>query len=179
MDDASLQEYLCHLERELRRRGLSSREALAEVESHLQDSIESGQRQGLSPREAQQRALQRFGPPQLIAAQFEKERKHPMQKVYFGLALALGFAIMFVDSQPKWDDTGIIVAALFCCAGLLALLSGRRPWLIALAVGVWLPARYIIASGDFTMLVTLLFPLVGAYAGWALRPVQPKLSHPV
>jgi len=177
MEDTSLHAYLAQLERELQRRGLASREALAEVESHLLDSIEGGQRQGLSPQEAGRRAVQRFGPPRLVAAQFEKERKHPMQKVYFGLALLLGFGIMFVDSQPHWDDTGITVFALLACGGIIGLLAGRRPWLFALAIGLWIPVQYIITRHDFSMLITLLFPLAGAYAGWAIRRVLPKLSH--
>jgi hypothetical protein len=177
IDDASLQEYLRRLERELERRGLGSRDTLAEMESHLLDSIDSGLAQGLSLPEARSRALQRFGSPRRIAAQFENERKHPMQKVYFAIALLLGFGIMFVDSQPHWDDTGITVFALLSSAGLIALLAGKRPWLIALAVGLWIPAQAIIVRHDFAMLITLLFPLVGAYAGWAVRRFIPKLSH--
>jgi hypothetical protein len=177
MEDTPVQQYMRQLERELQRRGMASREALDEIESHLLDSIEGGVRQGLSPQEAGRRAVQRFGPPRLVAVQFEKQRKHPMQKVYFAIALVLGFAIMFVDSQPKWDDTGIIAFAMLGCAGLIALLAGKRPWLIALAIGLWIPARYIITSQNFSMLFTLLFPLVGAYAGWLVRRVIPKMSH--
>jgi hypothetical protein len=178
MEDTRMQQYLRQLERELQRRGMASRETLDEVESHLLDSIEGGVRQGLSPEEAGRRAVLRFGPPRLVAAQFEKQRKHPMQKIYFAIALMVGFAILFVDSQPHWDDTGITVFALLACGGIIGLLSGKRPWLFALAIGLWLPAYYIITRQDFSMLITLLFPLVGAYAGWLVRRVLPRLSHP-
>ena len=177
IDDAVLQDYLRRLERELRRRGLGSRATLDEIESHLLDSVEGGLTQGLSPAEARRRAIERFGPPQRIAAQFEREGRHPMQKVYFAIALLLGFAIMYVDSQPHWDDTGITVFALLVSAGLLGLLAGKRPWLIALAVGIWLPGQAIIARHDFSMLITLIFPLAGAYAGWAIRRVLPKMTR--
>jgi hypothetical protein len=64
-------------------------------------------------------------------------------------------------------------------AGLLTLVGQRRPWLVALAVGVWLPLRYIFfVNHDFTMLITLVFPFAGAYLGWAANLVLRKTLHP-
>ncbi len=100
-----------------------------------------------------------------------------MQKIYPLLALAAGLLIAYVDSQPHWDDTGITVFALLAASGLLGLLARRRPWLIALAVGLPIPLRAILVGGNYAMLITLLFPFVGAYAGWGLRKVIRRTQH--
>lgn len=91
------------------------------------------------------------------------------QALLFGIALCLGVAIAYVDSSPGWDDTGITVFALLAASGMLGFLSPRRPWLWALIVGIWIPLVGIITRQDYTMLVVLLVPLVGAYAGMGLR----------
>lgn len=79
-----------------------------------------------------------------------------------------GLLVAFVDSQPGWDDTGITAGTLLLSSGLLALLGYRRPWLMALAVGIWIPLRSIYVFHDVRMLLVLLFPLVGAYVGWLI-----------
>ncbi len=101
-----------------------------------------------------------------------------MQKIYPLLALAAGLLIAYIDGLPHWDDTGIIVFALLAASALLALLAGRLPWLIALAVGLPIPLAAILGRGDFSMLITLLFPLAGAYAGWGLGRVIRHTQHP-
>ena len=55
-------------------------------------------------------------------------------------ALVLGLLIALVDTSPGWDDTGVTAAAVFACCGLLSTLHPARPWLWALAVGMWIPA---------------------------------------
>lgn len=92
-----------------------------------------------------------------------------MNKLVLPIAVALGVAIAYVDSRPNWDDTGITAMALFVsCAGCGALAPGR-PWLWALAVGIWIPVFTITASGNFGSLVALVFAFAGAYAGMACR----------
>ena len=48
-------------------RGLADADTLTEIESHLLESVEQGVSQGLSVEEAEQQALDRFGPAELIA----------------------------------------------------------------------------------------------------------------
>ncbi len=91
-----------------------------------------------------------------------------MQKILFAVALTAGLSIAFVDSRPTWDDTAITVAALLVCGVIIGLLIKRRPWLYALALGLWLPLWEGIASRNFTILIVLIFPFIGVYAGWAL-----------
>ena len=100
-----------------------------------------------------------------------------MQKILLGVAVAAGLSIAFIDSRPNWDDTAIIVFALLVAGGILGLLIKRRPWLYALALGVWLPLWEGITSRNFSTLIVLIFPFIGVYAGWILSQVVRKSQH--
>ena len=101
-----------------------------------------------------------------------------MQKGLLAIALASGLLIAYVDSRPTWDDTGITVFALLVTSGIIGLLVQRRPWLYALAIGLWIPLWGVIQAQNVSMLLVLLFPFAGVYAGWALRLVVQKTLHP-
>jgi hypothetical protein len=176
MAENQIHAYLRALKHQFWLRGITDSESLAEVESHLLESIEAGLRQGLSVQEAEQQALDRFGSVKVVAKSFEKERKDNMQKVLLVLAVLMGLFIAYVDSRPTWDDTGITAGTMLLSSGLVTLLGYRRPWLIALAIGLWTPFYETYLSHNFSLpgvilfpLLILLIPLVGAYAGWAVR----------
>ena len=176
MAETQIQTYLRALNRQLWLRGISDSEVLIEVESHLLESVEAGLCQGLSVREAEQQALERFGSVKLVAKTFEKERKDGMQKILLALAVVMGILIAYVDSRPTWDDTGITAGTMLLSSGLLTLLGYRHPWLIALAIGLWTPLYETYLSSNYSLpgvilfpLIILLIPLVGAYGGWAIR----------
>ena len=82
---------------------------------------------------------------------------------------AAGILLAYVDSLPRWDDTGVIVGGLIFVGGLLTLLGCRPPWLAGVVVGVWIPLRAMSLGQDLRMLVVVLFPLLGAYAGGLVR----------
>src|SRR6185503_3469261 len=113
-----IQSYLNALKRQLWLRGVFDSDILAEVESHLLESVEAGLRLGLTVQEAEQRALDRFGSAKLVARTFEKERTDGMQKMLFALAVLMGILIAFVDSRPTWDDTGITAGMMLLSSGL-------------------------------------------------------------
>jgi len=85
------------------------------------------------------------------------------------LALALGFAIAYVDSSPGWDDTGVSAAAVLGVSGSFGLLYPARPWLWGLAVGTWIPAFGIVGEVNYASLLALAFSFAGAYAGALVR----------
>ena len=174
MKPAIIQTYLRTLERDLWLRGLHDPQALAEIESHLIEAVEREQSRGLTLEEAQAAALTRFGDVKIVACAFEKERKAPMQKILLIVGLLAGLFFAYVDALPNWDDTGILAGMLLLTSGLLTLLGYRRPWMMALAVGLWIPLHDIFISHDWRMLLVLLIPLVGAYAGWAAHQVFRK-----
>ena len=184
MKENRIQTYLHKLEWSLWLRGLANADALAEIESHLLESVEAGLRQGLSAEEAEEQALERFGSVKIVVRTFERERKNWMQKLLFVLAVMIGLFIAFVDSRPTWDDTGITAGMMLLSSGLLTLLGYRRPWLIALAIGLWTPLYETYLSRNFSFpgvilfpLFVLLRPLVGAYMGWAARLGIRKTFH--
>lgn len=177
MKEDRIKTYLRDLRRTLWLRGLADAEVLAEIESHLFEAVERAQQSGLSAEEAERLALERFGPVKVVARSFEMERKNFMQSLILVVAVLAGLFSAYVDSLPNWDDTGILVMGLLLVSGLLTLLGGRRPWLIALAVGLWIPLHDIYLSHDPRMLVVLLIPLVGAYVGWAVRLGVRKTLH--
>jgi hypothetical protein len=178
MQENRIQAYLRKLERHLWVRGLADQNDLAEIESHLLEAVEQELGQGLSLEEAQTQALQRFGSVKIVVSTFEKERKDMMQNILLAAAVLAGLFSAYVDSRPTWDDTGILAGGLLIISGLLTLLGHRRPWLIALAVGIWIPLHDIYLSHDFRLLLVLLFPLVGAYGGWLVRLGIRKTLHP-
>ncbi|MFZ0631542.1 MAG: hypothetical protein WA399_08855 [Acidobacteriaceae bacterium] len=98
------------------------------------------------------------------------------------LALAVGLAIAWVDARPHWDDSGITAGMLLLSAAVLGLIGPRRPWLWALAIGLWVPLHLIVQKpsignvlGGF---VILAFPMAGAYAGMAVRRLLARSSQP-
>jgi hypothetical protein len=166
--DTPLRSYLRKLERQFKLYGLWNADALAEIEDHLLESTNEGLRQGLAREQAEQRALDRFGSAHQVAAAFALERITTMQKALYGLALLAGLGAAYIDSRPNWDDTGILAFGILLAAGLIGCLTVRRPWLVGLAVGIWIPLYGILAHHNFASLLALAFALAGAYAGWAL-----------
>ena len=77
MSGGPLDAFLKRLEDELRQRGGLDLRLLDEAREHLIDAVEEGRRRGLSIDDAQREAIERFGPPETIAAQAVPGR-HPM-----------------------------------------------------------------------------------------------------
>jgi len=171
--------YLRELERELRAKGIFNADTLAELESHLLDSAEANARWGMDQAEAEKEALRRFGSVDVISSTFEKERISLMQKILLVLAALSGLLITYVDSRPTWDDTGITAGVILLVCGLIALFGYRRPWLLALAVGAWIPLYGIFVTHNFGSALALIIAFVGAYAGWIIRAGFNKMVHPV
>ncbi len=92
-----------------------------------------------------------------------------MQRILLAAGGCVGILLAYIDSLPKWDDAGIIAGSLLLISSLLTLIGHRQPWLMALAVGGWIPLRGIIASLDFSLLLLLIFPFLGAYSGSLVR----------
>ncbi len=93
------------------------------------------------------------------------------------VGLASGLAIAYVDSLPRWDDSGLLAGGLLVASTLLTGLGYRRPWLMALAVGSWLPLHNFLLSFDPRMFLVLVFPFAGAYTGWSARRIVDSTLH--
>src|SRR5689334_22039730 len=112
MKKDQIQTYLQELKYRLWLSGLSDGDTLAEIESHLLESVESNLRRGLNTEDAEKEALERFGSVKVVASRFEMERKDVMQNVLLAVAVLAGLFSAYVDSRPTWDDTGILAAGL-------------------------------------------------------------------
>jgi hypothetical protein len=82
-----------------------------------------------------------------------------------------GLAIAWIDASPGWDDTGITAGLLVIGAGVAAGISGRRPWLWALLVGLPTPFVELSRGGDPASLAALAFAAVGAAVGYSVGRV--------
>jgi len=89
----------------------------------------------------------------------------------------VGLLIAFIDSRPGWDDTGVTAGAIAISACILALASASTPWMIALAVGLWVPAFALATTGNWGALLALVFAFGGAYLGAAFRRSVLAPSH--
>lgn len=101
-----------------------------------------------------------------------------MQRLILIAALVIGLLVAFVDSRPNWDDTGITVFSLLLAGGILGLLVRRLPWLVALALGIWLPLWEIPTTGNFGALAGLAFAFAGVFAGWLIGRMLRQAQHP-
>ncbi|MGE5375345.1 MAG: hypothetical protein ACM3XO_09835, partial [Bacteroidota bacterium] len=113
-----------------------------------------------------------------IALGYAKERKNIMQNLLLAAAVLAGLFSAYVDSRPTWDDTGILAFGILIVSGLITLLGYRRPWVIALAVGIWIPLHDILSTHNYGSLLALVFAFVGAYGGWLVHWGIRKTLHP-
>jgi hypothetical protein len=89
------------------------------------------------------------------------------------VAGAIGLRLGYLDSRPSWDDTGITAALLLLTSAMAAGLSGRRPWLWAFLIGVWIPLLEIRGAAGLASLGALAVSTVGAFGGYFLVRVSP------
>ena len=172
MTSPGLEQYLTHLGRELRKRGLVEDRIVEEARGHLADAMEQATGRGLSADGAEREAIARFGAAPVVAANFAAERYRMSNRVLLPAAIAVGLAIAYVDSRPSWDDAGITAFSMLLAAGSFGLIAGRRGWLWALAVGIWIPLYAVVRAaspGSLAMAVVLVFPFAGAYLGMGVR----------
>ncbi len=166
--------YLASLRVELDRVGVPESRMVDEARDHLRDAIEEGRRRGLTSSDAAREALARFGNAKMVARRCAATQNRALHRLLLATSIAIGLSIAFVDSRPHWDDSGITAAALLLSAGLLGAVGPRRPWVWALAVGVWIPLQAIRSAPGWhsaTMFIVLLIPLLGSYLGMAARRV--------
>ena len=89
-----------------------------------------------------------------------------------GLALAAGGLIAWVDTRPRWDDTGITAGALLVVAGLAAL-AGLHWWIAAVLVACPLLLAEARSVG-WGLVLAPVIAVVGAVGGGLLRRVAAR-----
>ena len=152
--------YIDALRQALEGRGLSDESLVDEVREHLIDATERGRAAGLAAGEAEQQAIERFGSPRAVVMAVAANRAGTLDAWLLAAALAIGAAIAYVDSRPTWDDTGVTAGTLLLSAAALSYFARRRAWLIALAVGIWIPSLALLRRPTWQGLFMFLVPLV-------------------
>jgi fructose-specific phosphotransferase system IIC component len=89
----------------------------------------------------------------------------------FLLACVLGISIAWVDSRPNWDDAGISAFLVLITSMVAGYSAKQKPWLIALAVGAWIPLYGIVFTQNVGSLLALLPGIIGAYTGWWIERI--------
>jgi hypothetical protein len=92
-----------------------------------------------------------------------------IEKLLVLIAIIIGHLFVYVDGRPNFDDTGVLAVSIAIVCAILAYLYPRRPWIWALAVGIWIPLHNAIHSGNFGSILALVFALAGAYLGAVIR----------
>lgn len=82
-----------------------------------------------------------------------------------------GLLIAWNDTRPYWDDTAISVFLIITSAALFAFLAGKKPWLIALAVGIWVPLFIFFGTYDFKIFLVLIPAFIGAYINFFIKKI--------
>ena len=85
-----------------------------------------------------------------------------MQKILLIVAMIAELFFAYIDSLLTWDDTGVLAGAILLTCRLISLLGFQRPWLLALAVGGWIPLRGIFITHNFGSILALVIALVAA-----------------
>ena len=87
------------------------------------------------------------------------------------LAIILVVFIAYIDTRPHWNDDGISVLMVLTVSFICGSITFQKTWLIALAVGIWLPLFNIILANNFGSFIVLLPAFIGAYTGFLSRKV--------
>ena len=82
------------------------------------------------------------------------------------VAVGFGLAVAWMDSRPGFDATGITAGSLLITGAVAAFIARRRPWLWALAAGMWVPLFEIRDASMIEPFAALPFAGIGAAAGW-------------
>jgi hypothetical protein len=89
------------------------------------------------------------------------------------LSAITGLILAWIDSRPGWDDSGITTGLVVLTAALFGFLHPERPWIWALAIGIWIPVHAVFATGDFKMFFVTIFAFIGAYLGSSVKNNKP------
>lgn len=89
-------------------------------------------------------------------------------------ALALGAGVAWLDTRPKWDDTGVTAGCLLFAAGVVAVV-GVRWWQAALLVACPLVLVEYRSAG-LGIVVALAFTTAGAAVGSGLAELARRQS---
>ncbi len=94
------------------------------------------------------------------------------------VSILMGLVIYWVNTLPNWDDAGIIATSIVLTSAVISYFYKTIPLVWGLAISCWIPVFGIIKTGDYKMLLILLFGLIGSLGGYFVRklmiPAKPQ-----
>ena len=134
MTPAPLDAYLRALASALHERGHAAARIVAEAREHLADAIEDGLRRGLTREAAEREAVERFGPPDLIAAQAAPVRSRTMSRLTTAVDSIVGHwrwvtAATAVAAALAGAVASFVLPAFYRSESMIAVMGQpARPW---------------------------------------------------
>ncbi|NUR57357.1 MAG: hypothetical protein HOV87_01385 [Catenulispora sp.] len=136
------------------------RRIMREVAAHLADLVAEEEAGGLTPQAAARRATTRFGAPEELAAEFNRDSAQHSARVaawslavcFAGAFLAAGLAQTEAPANPWPGDTvyyavtAILVQVAGFCAGTAFLLAVAAPWVLGRQQGLGTAVRAAAAA---------------------------------
>ncbi len=101
-----------------------------------------------------------------------------MRKWLIVVAILIGWGITWLDSSPTWEGTEFTALLIVLSSGVLGFLKPKRPWLVALAVGIWIPLVGVFIRHNFGGVLALVVAFIGAYSGMFIRRVSQNRPSP-
>jgi hypothetical protein len=89
--------------------------------------------------------------------------------IVFIASCIVGFILGRIDSSPKWDDTGIMVAAILFFSFLFGAIFPRYAWLWAIIIGSFILGFDIVFEHNYQSAFSIIFAMAGSYAGAFFR----------
>jgi len=100
-----------------------------------------------------------------------------LRKWLIVVAILIGWGITWLDSSLNRDATSITALLIVISTGLLGFFSPTRPWLWALAIGIWIPLVGVFIQHNFGGVLALVVAFIGAYMGYALRIIHTRAKN--
>jgi hypothetical protein len=179
VSEQRVSEYLAALAGELRMGARYRRRVLHELSMHLEDAVAAEQRRGLSPEEAERRALERLGELQAVADEFVAARRLWIASVqerairlagYASAAVVVGCASLerLLTGDPDGHIGIELAVAIVSVVAILVIERAARARVCARATllsvaGVWVTGTVLLISGgDVLFCLLVLGGVLGA-----------------
>jgi hypothetical protein len=85
------------------------------------------------------------------------------------LAVTAGCIIGWIDSGPRWNDTGITIGMIVLSSMAFGIMAKRRVWLYALVIGLLVTSFNFILHNNLQSAMSIAFALAGAYSGVIIK----------
>ena len=87
----------------------------------------------------------------------------------FIFAVSAGCLIGWIDSSPRWNDTGITIGMIVLSSFAFGIMARRRIWLFALVIGLLVTLFNYVLHNNLQSAASIVFAFAGAYSGLLIK----------